>query len=192
MLVDDFRRGDPEAWKQIYDFYSRRVERQVKALARSSLNPRVWQPSLVGDIVQETFVRAFACSARYSFDPNRAYTPYLMAIAKNCFIDALRATSREILLEPDALAQRLDIETCETQAHHEPKLTRALSTYIDSLPTPLRAVYEQRIGLGRSQEATCVVLGLSRRKLRTAEQRLRQRLRKDLAAAGLSLSELRG
>jgi len=46
-------------------------------------------------------------------------------------------------------------------------------------------VYEQRFELGVTQEAACKTLGVSRRSLRTLEDRLRRGLRKSLALAGL-------
>jgi DNA-directed RNA polymerase specialized sigma24 family protein len=60
-----------------------------------------------------------------------------------------------------------------------------LESYLQELADPEKRVYEARFVLGRSQESACVALGLSRRSLRTAENRLRKGLRKALFMAGV-------
>jgi hypothetical protein len=50
-------------------------------------------------------------------------------------------------------------------------------------------VYRQRFVLGHSQDEASAALGLSRRQLRTAEQRLRNGLRRALLLAGLLREE---
>ena len=185
-LLNAFRRGSPDALAEVYRFYSTSVERRARTLAKSTACTAFSRRSLVLDVVQETFARAFSKAARSRVDSERHYAPYLMIITRNCFVDACRAMRREVLTAPDDLLDASDIFGAEGEPYCEPKVAHALSAYIGSLSDSLKAVYEQRIVLRRSQEAACSALGLSRRKLRTAEQRLRRRLRAELVVAGVA------
>jgi DNA-directed RNA polymerase specialized sigma24 family protein len=73
---------------------------------------------------------------------------------------------------------------------NDPRLLAVLESYLSSLPPPLHGVYEQRFALGLSQQEACRILGLTRRKLRTGEERLRSGLRKALRGAGVPQDEL--
>jgi DNA-directed RNA polymerase specialized sigma24 family protein len=61
----------------------------------------VARATVIADLVQEVFVRAFSTDARHAYDGRREYGHYLAAIARNCFIDLLRARRREILIDPE-------------------------------------------------------------------------------------------
>ena len=60
-----------------------------------------------------------------------------------------------------------------------------LESYLRQLSEPEKRVYEMRFELGRSQEAASEALGMTRRALRTSEDRLRKGLRKALFMAGV-------
>src|SRR5690606_32798406 len=72
----------------------------------------------------------------------------------------------------------------------DPRVNLVLATYLASLPPELKGVYEQRFVLGKSQEHACAVLGITRRRLRTDEARLKTGLRRALVREGVLRSDL--
>lgn len=89
--LEAFRCGQRAALERVYRTYARGIERYLRALARSNAQREFAQGSAIADFLQEVFVRAFAPRARQSYDGVRDYGAYLATIARNCFIDALRA-----------------------------------------------------------------------------------------------------
>jgi len=183
-LIGAFRDGQQDVLALVYRAHVRSVERYLHALGRAASGRELLQPSNLADLLQEIFVRAFSSRARQSYDGEREYGLYLNAIARNCFIDALRARGREVLLTPEDLPIQVD-DSSGAEPPRDPRVRAVLSSYLAELSPNLTAVYEQRFVLGRSQEEACSAIGLSRRQLRTAEERLRAGLRKALLLAGM-------
>jgi RNA polymerase sigma-70 factor (ECF subfamily) len=188
-LLLGFREGRREVLESVYRAHVRSVERYLRALARRSGKRDLAQPSAVSDLIQETFVHAFAPEARRRYDGLRPYGAYLAAIARNCFVDALRVQGREVAEDPGALPADLE-DVAGPEEPRDLKVLAVIAAYVGQLPARLKDVCEQRFVLGRSQEEASALLGLSRRALRTNEQRLKRGLRKALQSAGISLAEL--
>jgi RNA polymerase sigma factor (sigma-70 family) len=181
-LLVAFREGRPDALSAVYRHYVRSVDGYLRALARRAGMADLCQASAIADLLQEAFIRAFSPSARLAYDGLRDFGPYLNTIARNCFIDALRKRRIEVHLELD--------ELCAEPApgeldDYDPKVVAVLESYLGALSEPEKRVYEHRFVHGRSQEAACAALGMSRRSLRTSEERLRKGLRKALFMAGV-------
>jgi RNA polymerase sigma-70 factor (ECF subfamily) len=188
-LLAPFHRGERRALERVYRFYVRGLDAYLRALARAAACPELVQPSAVADLLQDTFVRAFAPAARESIDVERPFGPYVRAIARNLFIDQLRARGREA----QDLAQSLpELLTTPPESHGtaDPRVSAVLQAYIGSLPDPLKGVYEQRFVFAHSQEDACAALGVSRRQLRTAEEHLKAGLRRALVHAGIMRTDL--
>lgn len=182
-LLIAFRDGKSEALSTVYRHYVRSVDAYLRALARRAGTPELSQASAVADLLQEVFIRAFSPSARLAYDGLRDFGPYLNTIARNCFIDTLRKRRIEVPLGIEELHS--DDATNGGLDDYDPKVVAVLESYLGQLPDPEKRVYESRFVLGRSQEAACEALGMSRRSLRTAEDRLRKGLRKALFMAGV-------
>lgn len=75
-----FRAGEPDAVRAVY----RRYGGAVHTVARSIVGD-----DLAGDVVQQTFLKAWRAAA--SFDVDRELAPWLYGIARRTAIDALRA-----------------------------------------------------------------------------------------------------
>ena len=75
-----FRAGEPDAVRAVY----RRYGGAVHTVARSIVGD-----DLAGDVVQQTFVKAWQAAAR--FDADRDLAPWLYGIARRTAIDVLRA-----------------------------------------------------------------------------------------------------
>ncbi len=84
LLVERFRRGDPDALGRIFDQYAG----AVYSVVLSALG----EPSLADDAVQETFVRAWRAADR--FDATKPMSPWLFTIARRTAIDVHRRETR--------------------------------------------------------------------------------------------------
>jgi RNA polymerase sigma factor (sigma-70 family) len=182
-LLPAFREGRREALETVYRYYARSLDGYLRALSHWAGAPEFAQPSVVQDLMQETFIRAFSDVARRSYDPGQPFTPYLRTIARNCFIDQLRKRRPEVPVE--VVEPSLTLEATNGDETYDPRVVLTLEAYLRDLPEALRGVYEQRFVRGLSQVEACDALGLSRRSLRTQEEHLRRGLRKALMLAGL-------
>ena len=188
-LIVPFRHGDRRALEQVYRHYVRQVHIYLRTLSSSVEQRGIALPCAVPDLLQEVFIRAFSCQARAAYDTSRDYGRYLRTIARNCFIDALRANGKEVLHWNTEWLQT-PTDPVEWDVMLEPKVLAILEDYLSGLPAGLRQIYEQRYVLGRSQLAACEQLGLTRRSLRTNEERLKRGLRKALSAGGIRQHEV--
>lgn len=91
LVVAAFRRGEPDAVRDIY----RRYAGSVAAVAASVVSDR----EVVADVVQQTFVKAWKNAE--SFDVSRDPGPWLRTIARRTAIDAARFEGRRQGVELD-------------------------------------------------------------------------------------------
>jgi RNA polymerase sigma factor (sigma-70 family) len=180
-----FRAGRHDALEHVYRAHVQAVERYVHSLSRAAPTRAPLQPGALEDLLQDVFIRAFLPRSRQAYDGIRDYRRYLNAIARNCFIDAVKARQREVLRPPEELALDVDDSSHEPECEPEPRVRAVLNKYLDDLPPALEEVYRERFVLGRSQDEASSALGLSRRQIRTAEDRLRRGLRRALTLAGV-------
>lgn len=188
-LLAPFRQGRRDVLARVYRAYAGPVERYLGAMARHSAAPDLAQASAIADLLQDVFIKAFSADARRAYDELHEYGPYLSVVARNCFIDALRARGREVLKPPEQMPVDLEAVS-EPSATGDPEVLAVLHEYLNELPPALKGVYEQRFVLERTQDDTCSALGISRRRVRTLEERLRKGLRKALVKSGISPRDL--
>jgi RNA polymerase sigma-70 factor (ECF subfamily) len=174
-LLARYRRGESAALERIYRHYVRGLDGYFRLLAQRSGALELGQASAVADLLQETFIRALSPAARAAFDGGE-FSPYLNAIARNCFCDALRKRRVESRVSPDDLPLAAEPHDAEGDTED----LRVLRAYVEGLAPGLRGVYERRFVQGLSQEAACRELGVTRRTLRTSEEHLRRGLRRSL------------
>lgn len=189
-LLKPFREGERWALEEVYRGHVRALDGYLRALARAARCHELAQSSAVADALQEVFVKAFSPRARHSYDSARPYRTYLRGIAKNHFLDQLRARRREEEHVLDVLPDPEAAVTLEPDRDVEPRVIAVLGAYLASLSPALQGVYQQRFVLGNSQEQACRVLGITRRRLRTDEVQLKRGLRKALSCEGVLRSDL--
>lgn len=189
-LLEAFRQGERWALERVYRDHVRMLDGYLRTLARAGQARELAQASAIADSLQEVFIRAFSPGARNAYDAARPYAPYLRRIAKNLFIDQLRAQGRAIEQLVEALPDASEAAPLDAETSADPRVAEVLSSYLSALPPPLLGVYEQRFVLGHSQETACSVLGITRRRLRTDEERLKTGLRRALMSRGILRSDL--
>ncbi|MEO3809582.1 sigma-70 family RNA polymerase sigma factor [Sphaerisporangium sp. B11E5] len=108
-FVERFRRGDENAFTEMYDRYSR----GVFAAAMSILGNR----ELAADAVQETFVKVW--QALGSFDATRDLEPWLFTITRRTAVDVYRRTRRASSATPldTAVESRLAVLPVSLERH---------------------------------------------------------------------------
>jgi RNA polymerase sigma factor (sigma-70 family) len=208
-LLVRFRRGDRDAMDEVYRYYAP----GVSAFLHKGFSFRSGESFFffrgfsdeaeLESCVQEVFRRAFEEKARLSYNGVTSFSNWVLAIARNMVINQFR--NKEIAFsqftqqqEDDANLSPLDRELPEeysgvlyaTPAEpQDEKLEREeLRTLLDRFLTDLtdhdRNLLLMRFSEGKGQEETASLLGSTRMKVRTAESKLKSRLRAYLRHSG--------
>ncbi len=186
-LLIRFRAGEAPALHAVYERYCDLVSVVVKRgvfldgrLLSGAMHRQDWR-----DLVHACFARAFSESARKSYDGMREYKPYLLTLCRNVIIDWAKKHRHDRLatsLEQGDMNAVAAPEAFENDPWLDPTLVALTTRYVESLPTDLAAVHQQRYVLCATQDVAAQTLGLSRQQLRTQENRLREGVRKFLRA----------
>jgi RNA polymerase sigma factor (sigma-70 family) len=148
----------------------------------------------VDDVVQETFVRAFAEPARQGYDGIRPFVAYLTVIARNLLIDAHRRSQRAARLFVPVSGDELQAEDVQPNSSPEQQaqaaeLAEAWGDFVDGLETKERTLLELRLGQRAPRREVCKRTGWSAMQVRTRESKLVQRLLDFLAERGLARAQ---
>ena len=198
-LLDRFRRGDREALAEVYY----RFVDDVATLARrgftmeSSGHVYVRGADADGEreLVQDTFVKAFAEKARLAFDGISPYRPYLLRITKNLMIDRYRAAQHATVVIDETgvgdIDQLLSANAAlamgdEPEDLHWKQLRGATNEYVATLDDESRQLIALRFVEELSQDETAQRMKCTRRRVRTVEDRVVEGLRKSLQKRGLN------
>lgn len=134
-LVQQAQRGDREAFTRLMELYRERIVRLALHMVGNRDDAQ--------DLCQETFVRVYR--ALGSYDPRRAFSPWIYRIAHNVVLDHLRRLkARPVISEPD-LAQPFEegIDPAAEnpqQAMMTQEMYREVQEAIQSLPDNYRSV----------------------------------------------------
>ena len=183
VCLERFRAGDRAALAEVYRYYYEDVHR----LARSGFITRKGARAAGMrheadrlDFVQDVFVKAFATSARTSYDGTRPYRPFLLQIARNLRVDQLRQSERILdEVEPP------DVECTEVDLHWSRLLNEA-GSFLGSLRGDVQTVAQLRFVEELSQVDVAERLGITRRRVRTLEGQLLGSVRRHLSRSGLT------
>jgi RNA polymerase sigma-70 factor, ECF subfamily len=200
-LLDRFRRGDREALAAVYYRYVDEVATLARRGFTIESSGHVYVRGLDADgereLVQDTFVKAFAESARLAYDGVSPYRPYLLRITKNLMIDRYRAAQRRTVeLDRSGVGDidQLLAANCEFAAADEPEdlhwkqLRTATNEFVATLDDESRQLIALRFVEELSQDETALRMKCSRRRVRTIEDRVVAGLRKSLQKRGLNES----
>ncbi len=208
-LLDAFKLGDRAAMDDVYRHYLP----GVTSFLRKGFTFRsgkghyyfkgIMDPGDLKSAVQEVFRRAFEDKARASYNGVNSFTNWVLAIARNMVINQFR--NREIAFsdyisptdERGHLAVMDDEITEEfsgvlygqqalrqdSQLEHG-ELKGLIDKFMGELSEHDRQLLVLRFAEGKGQEETAEKLGSTRMKVRTAEAKLRSRLRAYLRHSG--------
>jgi RNA polymerase sigma factor (sigma-70 family) len=192
-LLERFRAGDEGALGAVYsqcvDEATRIAAAVLRACAAGSPRGPGEMAAALADVVQETFVKAFAPEARRRFDANRAYLPYLAQIARNVAIDYWRQMRRYVPADLEELLEKLSLEEAQITTDNgrndwaDPETVAIVERYLASLDDDSRSVHEALYVKGLSQREAAALLGLGRRAIRIREAKLQRGLRRELSRA---------
>lgn len=147
-------------------------------LVRERARRRGIRPDRVDDVVQEALVSVHR--ARHTYDPARAFLPWLHAIADHRIADAFRGQRRRREVEvgeDDPVLESVPAPAEET----DPLLKDGLRSALDALPARQRRVIEMMKMEDRSVREVSEELGISEASVKVLAHRgykkLRERLR---------------
>jgi RNA polymerase sigma factor (sigma-70 family) len=208
-LLAAFKAGDRGALEEVYRHYFPGVTSFLRkgftfnSGKGSFFFKGVQEPSDLKSAVQEVFRRAFEAKARASYNGINSFTNWVLAIGRNMVINQFR--NREIAfsqyISPTDERGHLAIMDDEITEEftgvlygspskaqdtlmENSELKGLVDRFMKELDDHDRRLLVLRFAEGKGQEETAVLLGSTRMKVRTAETRLRSRLRAFLRHSG--------
>ena len=183
-LLNAFRTGERQALRAIYEHYLDDVMTLIRCGFVSGEARVGAEPDRTAqlDLAHEVFVHAFRESARMGFDGLRPYRPYLMRIAKNRIIDRLRKARPELELEESHLepAPPKDEDDLDFKRRRE-----ATVAWLATQDEETQRFVELRFNEGLGQAKVAAEMNVTRRRVRTLEERAQADLTRYLAQIGL-------
>lgn len=182
-LVERVRAGDAAAFELIMRRHNRRLFRLARSVLRNGAEAE--------DVVQETYVRAFARLP--DFNGPDGFSAWLARIACNEALGRVRSGKRVVSLHDYAGDRDGDGEIrhveAMTSSHPDPErltgngeLRRLLEDAIDALPDDFRTVFVLRAVEGMSVAETAEALSIPPETVKTRFHRARRRLQETLGA----------
>ena len=197
-LLERFRRGDRAALAAVYERYVDDVATLARRGFTIESSGHVYVRGATGDgereLVQDTFVRAFAEKARLAYDGIGPYRPYLLRVTKNLMIDRYRAGQKEAKhVEHDTGVGDIDVLLAANAAlpAGEPvdldwkAQLAATAEYLATLDDESRRIITLRFEDELSQDEVAARVGCTRRRVRSVEASAQDELRVYLRKRGL-------
>ena len=170
-LVARVRSGDEEAFRLIFDRYSRPV--------LSFIYDMVGDRSLAEDLAQETFVRAYR--GLDSLREESKLSTWLFAIAKNCAREQLRTRRRDesnVEIDAEPAFELHDHGRTPSGALLDKELSGVITAALQKLDEDKRTVFTLKVLQQRSYEEIAEITGFSVGKLKTDLHRARAEMRR--------------
>jgi RNA polymerase sigma-70 factor (ECF subfamily) len=168
-LVQEAKRGDPQAFARIFDEYAAPIHRFIAS--------RVNRPSDAEDLTQLVFVKALEALPRYEAR-GIPFGGWLFRLARNAIIDQLR-TRRDHLSLVTAMTRETEDAGPEATATLRDDLQRVARAMAD-LTDDQREVIELRFFAGLSVSEAAVAMGRQEGTIRGLQFRAIASLRRSL------------
>ena len=175
LRVEEARRGDAEAFGQLFLAFQRDVLRLCERLLGSGVDAE--------DATHETFLKARNGLEQY--DVKRRFRPWLLGIAAHHALDRLRrnATEQRLFDHDDTLLETLaSPSTSPLQGELDASRRRQVLAAIDALADRYRAPLVLRYYADLEYDGIAELLGVTKNQVATLLFRGRRRLRATLAA----------
>lgn len=170
-LVARVRAGDEEAFRLIFDRYSRPV--------LGFIFDMVGDRALAEDLAQETFVRAYR--GLHGLREETKLSTWLFAIAKNCAREQLRSRRRNegnVELDAEPAFELRDHGQTPSGALLDKELSGVIQRALQKLDEDKRTVFTLKVLQQRSYEEIAEITGFSVGKLKTDLHRARAEMRR--------------
>ena len=170
-LVSRVCQGDQEAFRLIFDRYSRPVIGFIYDM--------VSDRELAEELTQETFVRAFRGMG--GMNPDTKLSTWLFGIARNVARESLRArtrANRQVDLEDKAVMDLSDQKPVPVDRLLSKELNELIRRSLAALDHDKRLVFTLKVFHQRSYEEIAEITGFSMAKLKTDLHRARAEMRR--------------
>ena len=170
-LVTRVCRGDQEAFRLIFDRYSRPVIGFIYDM--------VSDRDLAEELTQETFVRAYR--GIRSMNPETKLSTWLFGIARNVARESLRArkrASRHVDLEDESVLDLSDNEPVPVERLLSKELNALIRSSLAALDEDKRVVFTLKVFHHCSYEEIAEITGFSLAKLKSDLHRARAEMRR--------------
>jgi len=170
-LVTRVCQGDQEAFRLIFDRYSRPVIGFIYDM--------VSDRELAEELTQETFVRAFR--GIHSMKPQTKLSTWLFGIARNVARESLRARTRantQVTLEDESVMGVSDQKPVPVDRLLSKELNEVIRRALDALDEDKRLVFTLKVFHQCSYEEIAEITGFSLAKLKTDLHRARAEMRR--------------
>jgi len=170
-LVTRVCQGDQEAFRLIFDRYSR----PVIGFIYDMVNDR----ALAEELTQETFVRAFR--GIHSMKPETKLSTWLFGIARNVARESLRARTRantQVTLEDESVMDLSDQKPVPVDRLLSKELNEVIRRALEALDEDKRLVFTLKVFHQCSYEEIAEITGFSLAKLKTDLHRARAEMRR--------------
>lgn len=170
-LVARARQGDEEAFRLIFERYSRPV--------LAFIYDMVGQREQAEDLAQETFVRAY--KGLSGFRDEAKLSTWLFAIAKNVARESLRTRpreSRKVEIDDPVVAELKDDRRSPAGEMLDKELSSVVERALGRLDDDKRIVFTLKIFQQRSYEEIVEITGFSLGKVKTDLHRARAEMRR--------------
>ena len=170
-LVTRVCQGDQEAFRLIFDRYSRPVIGFIYDM--------VSDRALAEELTQETFVRAFR--GIHSMKPETKLSTWLFGIARNVARESLRARTRanmQVTLEDESVMDVSDRKPVPVDRLLSKELNEVIRRALEALDEDKRLVFTLKVFHQCSYEEIAEITGFSLAKLKTDLHRARAEMRR--------------
>ena len=170
-LVTRVCQGDQEAFRLIFDRYSRPVIGFIYDM--------VSDRALAEELTQETFVRAFR--GIHSMKPETKLSTWLFGIARNVARESLRARTRasmHVTLEDESVMDVSDQKPVPVDRLLSKELNEVIRRALEALDEDKRLVFTLKVFHQCSYEEIAEITGFSLAKLKTDLHRARAEMRR--------------
>jgi len=170
-LVTRVCQGDQEAFRLIFDRYSRPVIGFIYDI--------VSDRELAEELTQETFVRAFR--AIHRMKPETKLSTWLFGIARNVARESLRARTRanmQVTLEHESVMEVSDQKPVPVDRLLSKELNELIRRALEALDDDKRLVFTLKVFHQCSYEEIAEITGFSLAKLKTDLHRARAEMRR--------------
>ena len=131
-LIIGIKKGNPEAFRKMYDQFGKRLYAFCFSYCRSA--------EFSEEAVQEVFIKVW--ENRHKIDEKRSFQSYLFTIAKNQVVDKLRKNSVEQLHQKEAAYRKpLTCNNAENEIIYA-DYQRVVGQAIQFLPAKCRAIFQ--------------------------------------------------